>query len=419
MRNERGDLRNVVYADRNYEKDELLEIFTSLYNKKDDLLEELRTQSERFSGVKRNIEGLPRAVESELEAVQRDATATANEQVSVEKQQATERINGMQRELDECRANMRIQEETSKKALVELEARYAGQIGSLQTELGEKKKSVEKLSRDLKSTQQKFERKSGEVSKCQGRYDNLQKMLQRKEEKHEEELEKLRSELDNKMDNVLLRDDEVILSKDELQSKDREILSLRHSVKNLNEELEEVKTTLDEKDEFHGRQIKYMKNEMENINTENYYGQQCEEDLENLRFSYSQKERRLISENQRVRDLLNQKEQALAAQKSEWAEIYGNMRNELNAMQGDMNLLTDENEHLLSQLAQSGPDGNLQYSSLFERLKDAEGKTEGLWSVFRDLLKLGNKGINSRELNTLLSMRNLNQEARTKLNAFR
>lgn len=55
-------------------------------------------------------------------------------------------------------------------------------------------------------------------------------------------------------------------------------------------------------------------------------------------------------QNEQLRSLLAQKETSINKQKSEWAEIYGKMKHEIDDFKRDISMLNQENDRLLKQL---------------------------------------------------------------------
>ena len=76
-----------------------------------------------------------------------------------------------------------------------------------------------------------------------------------------------------------------------------------------------------------------------------------------------------------------EKDELVSKQKSEWAEIYGNMKRESDGLKRDIRMLNKENERLVKQIEQSrGPGaptasaagGRLSLEETSKRLKKRE-----------------------------------------------
>ena len=88
------------------------------------------------------------------------------------------------------------------------------------------------------------------------------------------------------------------------------------------------------------------------------------------------------------------KEEIVGKQKSEWAEIYGNMKRETDGLKRDIRMLNKENERLVKQIEQSrgtgggapaATAGRLSLEETTKRLKKRELECQALWETLRDM----------------------------------
>jgi len=80
------------------------------------------------------------------------------------------------------------------------------------------------------------------------------------------------------------------------------------------------------------------------------------------------------------------KDQQNAKQKNEWAEIYGNMKQEIEDLKSDNKMLQIESEKLIKQLEMGGGGGNRQLEKeLAKKLKKRELECSALWETLKDM----------------------------------
>ena len=84
--------------------------------------------------------------------------------------------------------------------------------------------------------------------------------------------------------------------------------------------------------------------------------------------------------------MIADKDQQNAKQKNEWAEIYGNMKQEIEDLKSDNKMLQIESEKLIKQLEMGGGGGNRQLEKeLAKKLKKRELECSALWETLKDM----------------------------------
>jgi regulator of replication initiation timing len=86
--------------------------------------------------------------------------------------------------------------------------------------------------------------------------------------------------------------------------------------------------------------------------------------------------------------LIHDKDGVNSKQKNEWAEIYGNMKQEIEDLKKDNRMLSMDREKLIKQLdmADKGGLGNRQMEKeLAKKLKKRELECSALWETLKDM----------------------------------
>lgn len=84
--------------------------------------------------------------------------------------------------------------------------------------------------------------------------------------------------------------------------------------------------------------------------------------------------------------MIADKDQQNTKQKNEWAEIYGNMKQEIEDLKSDNKMLQIESEKLIKQLEMGGGGGNRHLEKeLAKKLKKRELECSALWETLKDM----------------------------------
>ena len=121
-----------------------------------------------------------------------------------------------------------------------------------------------------------------------------------------------------------------------------------------------------------------------------------------------------------IRELMHGADKNSSKNKSEFNELYGNMKRESDDLKRDVRLLNQENERLLKQLEQSRTSvmASSQPSStekeIAKRLKKRELECQALWETLKDMNQ-GRGVFDARQMLEILSVRALDTKAKRKL----
>jgi len=96
-------------------------------------------------------------------------------------------------------------------------------------------------------------------------------------------------------------------------------------------------------------------------------------------------------------------------QKNEWAEIYGNMKNEIE----DLKRANRDLSHSRGEPAASSSAG---FAETAKKLKKRELECSALWETLRDMYHGGKQVYDTRALLEILALRALDTKAKRKLN---
>ena len=80
---------------------------------------------------------------------------------------------------------------------------------------------------------------------------------------------------------------------------------------------------------------------------------------------------------------MSDKDNSITKQKNEWAEIYGNMKQEIEDLKRDIKNLHMENDSLRKQVAMGG--GSQGDRDLAKKLKKRELECSALWETLKDM----------------------------------
>lgn len=106
--------------------------------------------------------------------------------------------------------------------------------------------------------------------------------------------------------------------------------------------------------------------------------------------------------------MLHDKDSSVAKQKNEWAEIYGNMKQEIEDLKRDNKGLAMERDKI-----SKGQNGNEK--ELAKKLKKRELECSALWETLKDM-HIGARNIfDARQMLDLLALRALDTKAKRKL----
>lgn len=101
--------------------------------------------------------------------------------------------------------------------------------------------------------------------------------------------------------------------------------------------------------------------------------------------------------------MLSDKDNNLIKQKNEWAEIYGNMKQEIEGLKKD-------NRALQLQIKSGGGD-----KETAKKLKKRENECQALWDTLKDMHVSGKNIFDVRQMQDLLALRQLDTKAKRKL----
>jgi hypothetical protein len=108
--------------------------------------------------------------------------------------------------------------------------------------------------------------------------------------------------------------------------------------------------------------------------------------------------------------LLSEKDNSITKQKNEWAEIYGNMKQEIEDLKRDIKALHLENEKLV----QGGSNRQVD-RELAKKLKKRELECSALWETLKDMHISSRQIFDARQMQDLLALRALDTKAKRKL----
>jgi len=186
------------------------------------------------------------------------------------------------------------------------------------------------------------------------------------------EKEKMASELDKRMQEVhnegeAAKSANEIYLKEELAHANATIAKLEDAVKSLQSELE-LKTKSAEASE------KTLKRQLES--------------LKDTKTSEDASRKEFEAQKAEYEKLLQEKEAQRQKQKNEWAEIYGNLRQEIEDLKNDITVLNNENDKLLKQLEITDRTYSLNKENEKElnmKLKKREDECNALWDTIKDV----------------------------------
>lgn len=110
---------------------------------------------------------------------------------------------------------------------------------------------------------------------------------------------------------------------------------------------------------------------------------------------------------------LSEKDIQISKQKNEWAEIYGSMKQEIEALRA-------ENKALAAEASKNFPSQQLTNPAdkeIAKKLKKRELECQALWDTLKDMLVSGKNVYDVRMMNELLAVRALDTKAKRKLKA--
>lgn len=117
--------------------------------------------------------------------------------------------------------------------------------------------------------------------------------------------------------------------------------------------------------------------------------------------------------------ILQDKEAQRQKQKNEWAEIYGNLRQEIEDLKNDITVLNNENDKLLKQLEITDRTYSLNKENekeLITKLKKRDEECNSLWDALKDMFNKKEETFDLRHVMEILSLRALDKKAREKFN---
>lgn len=111
--------------------------------------------------------------------------------------------------------------------------------------------------------------------------------------------------------------------------------------------------------------------------------------------------------------MIQDKDALNAKQKNEWAEIYGNMKQEIEDLKSENKMLSLESEKLIKQLESGG--GRHLEKELAKKLKKRELECSALWETLKDMHVSGRNVFDARQMMDILALRALDTKAKRKL----
>lgn len=94
----------------------------------------------------------------------------------------------------------------------------------------------------------------------------------------------------------------------------------------------------------------------------------------------------LREKERELRGLLVERDGQISKQKNEWAEIYGSMKQEIEAIKHENKALLMETDKLQRDLANGGGAANRQMEKeLAKKLKKRELECQALWDTLKDM----------------------------------
>ena len=167
--------------------------------------------------------------------------------------------------------------------------------------------------------------------------------------------------------------------------------------------------------------ISGLTNDFDRISRERGTSIGNENELRRLRTELAEKVRENERQMAQIRELMHGSDKNSSKQKSEWNELYGNMKRESDDLKRDIRLLNQENERLLKQLEQSrtssmmgGSTPSATEKEIAKRLKKRELECQALWESLKDM-NSGRGVFDARQMLEILSVRALDTKAKRKL----
>ena len=177
---------------------------------------------------------------------------------------------------------------------------------------------------------------------------------------------------------------------------------------------------LKKENDAHKQENRMLRDKMVQLNQENeaiskqkganQKVQVLESEINHLRQQLNESERESQKQLDYFRTLLSEKDGSSAKQKNEWAEIYGNMKQEIEDLKQEGRLLAQE----LEKQQQMG--GNKQNEKeLAKKLKKRELECSALWETLKDMHISARNIFDARQMLDLLALRALDTKAKRKL----
>lgn len=142
-----------------------------------------------------------------------------------------------------------------------------------------------------------------------------------------------------------------------------------------------------------------------------------ETEISHLRQQLAERDRDAQKQAEYFKSLISEKDQTNTKQKNEWAEIYGNMKQEIEDLKSENRMLNIESEKLIKQLELGGgAGGNRQLEKeLAKKLKKRELECSALWETLKDMHVSGRNVFDARQMLDILALRALDTKAKRKL----
>jgi len=140
-----------------------------------------------------------------------------------------------------------------------------------------------------------------------------------------------------------------------------------------------------------------------------------ENEVQHLRQQLGEKEREHVKQLDYYKGIIQDKDALNAKQKNEWAEIYGNMKQEIEDLKSENKMLSIESEKLIKQLEIGGGANKQLEKELAKKLKKRELECSALWETLKDMHVSGRNVFDSRQMLDILALRALDTKAKRKL----
>ena len=162
--------------------------------------------------------------------------------------------------------------------------------------------------------------------------------------------------------------------------------------------------------------IAQLNHELDSVTKFKAVGQKqqiLESEVGHLRQQLGEKEREHARQMDYYKGLIQDKDALNAKQKNEWAEIYGNMKQEIEDLKSENKMLSLESEKLIKQLESGG--GRHLEKELAKKLKKRELECSALWETLKDMHVSGRNVFDARQMMDILALRALDTKAKRKL----